>query len=52
MIQNIPPFLLDWWKNHSPSDKNHVKRVLGYLPSLLDIHQNNRLIEAATIFWD
>ncbi|XP_016451638.1 uncharacterized protein LOC107776276 [Nicotiana tabacum] len=52
MVQNIPPLLLDWWKNLSHSDKNHVKRVLGNLPSLLDIRPNNTLIEVATMFWD
>jgi len=52
MVQNIPPLLLDWWKNLSPSDKNYVKRVLGNLPSLLGIRPNNALIEDATMFWD
>ena len=52
MVRSIPPLLRDWWENLSPSDKNHVKRVLGNLPSLLDIQPNNALIEAATMFWD
>jgi len=51
MVQTIPPLLLDWWKNLSPSDKNHVKRVLENL-HLLDIRPNNALIEAFTMFWD
>jgi len=52
MVRSIPPLLLDWWKNLSSSDKNHVKRVLVNLPSLLAIQPNNVLIEASTMFWD
>ncbi|XP_075103084.1 uncharacterized protein LOC142177653 [Nicotiana tabacum] len=52
MVRSISPLLLGWWENLSPSDKNHVKIILGNLPSLLDIQPNNVPIEAATMFWD
>jgi len=51
MVANIPPLLLDWWRDLPSGDPNHVKRVLGNLSSLLDLQPNKMLIEAATLFW-
>jgi len=40
-----------WWNNLAPCDNNHMRRVLGNLPSLLNIQPKRELIEAATMFW-
>lgn len=52
MDSNIPPLLLDWCEDLFSSEKKHVRKYLGNLPSLLDIEPNNKLIGAATLFWD
>ncbi|XP_075081554.1 uncharacterized protein LOC142166366 [Nicotiana tabacum] len=52
MVTNIRPKLLSWWEDLHFSDQTLVRKYLGDLPSLLEIQPNNKIIEAATLFWD
>lgn len=52
MVQSIPSELIDWWNDLPQCGRKHVRRILGNLPSLMDIHPSMDLVEASTTFWD
>ena len=52
MVTNIHPKLLNWWEDLHSSDQTLVRKYLRNLPCLLEIHPDNKIIEAATLFWD
>lgn len=52
MVWYIPDSLKGWWRDLGIQGQGEVRKVLGHLPSLMEVKPCKELIEAVTAFWD